>query len=67
MTFTHDFDTYEFFTLTATEGYLADFKGWYTQFPTGSVANRITTESTLSVYYESEATYGNKYFAVFDP
>lgn len=67
LSFTHDYDEYEFFTLTATEGYLADFKGWYTQFPTGSVANRITTDSTLSIYFESEATYGNKYYAVFDP
>lgn len=64
--FSHDFDEFEFFTLEADESYTNSFKGWYTQFPTGSVANRITTDTNLTIYYENEATYGNSYYAVFD-
>jgi len=64
--FTHDYDAYEFFSLEADESYTNAFLGWYTQFPTGSDANRITTSSTLTVYYEDEATNGNKFYAVFD-
>lgn len=64
--FTHDFDTFEFFTLQANESYTNTFQGWYKQFPTGSVSNRITTNTNLTIYYENEATYGNSYYAVFD-
>ena len=67
LVFTHDFDTFEFFSLTAQESYGSAFKGWYTQFPTGSVSNRVSTDTTLTIYYNNEASYGNKYFAVFDP
>lgn len=67
LVFTHDFDTYEFFSLTAQENYGSAFKGWYTQFPTGSASNRITTNTTLTIYYENEDSYGNGYYAVFDP
>jgi len=65
--FTHDYDEYEYFTLEANENYSSAFRGWYTQFPTGSDANRITTNTTLTIYLESEDTYGNNYYAVFDP
>ena len=64
--FTHDYDTFEFFSLEADESYTNAFLGWYKQFPTGSESNRITTSSTLTVYYEDEATNGNKFYAVFD-
>lgn len=66
-TYTHEFDEYEFFTAVATDESYPDseFEGWYSQFPTGSVANRITTNTTLTVYHETEDTYGNKYYAVF--
>jgi len=64
--FSHDFDVYEFFTLEAVENYTNAFLGWYTQFPTGSVANRITTDTNLTIYYENESSYGNDYYAVFD-
>ena len=67
VSFTHNFDTYQFFSLEARENYGNAFKGWYTQFPTGSSANRITTNEVLTIYYGNEATYGNKYYAVFDP
>jgi len=64
--FTHDFDTFEFFSLEADESYTNAFLGWYKQFPTGSESNRITTSSTLTIFYENEATLGNKFYAVFD-
>lgn len=66
LSFTHDFDTYEFFSLEAEENYPNTFQGWYKQFPTGSSINRITTSSVLTIYFEDESTYGNKYYAVFD-
>ena len=66
LSFTHDYDSFEFFTLEAEESYTNTFLGWYKQFPTGSSANRITTNKELTIYYENEATYGNTYYAVFD-
>ena len=63
--FTHDYDTFEFFSLEADESYTNAFLGWYKAFPTGS-GNLLTTSSTLTVYYEDEATNGNKFYAVFD-
>lgn len=62
--FTHDYDTYEFFSLDADESYVNTFLGWYTQFPTGSVSNRITTNTTLTISYDDEPS--NKFYAVFD-
>lgn len=62
--FTHDYDTYEFFSLDADESYVNTFLGWYTQFPTGSVSNRITTNTTLTISYHDEPS--NKFYAVFD-
>jgi hypothetical protein len=67
ITFTQDFDTYEFFSVEADESYVSTFKGWYSQFPTGSGdTNLITTSSILNIYYTDEDTYGNKFYAVFD-
>jgi len=66
--FSHTFDDYEFFTLQAEESYLSTFRGWYTQFPTGSGdTNKITSNTNLTIYYTDENTYGNSYYAVFDP
>ena len=65
--FTQTFDDYEFFSIEAEESYLNTFKGWYTQFPTGSGdTNLISSASILSIYYNNEAQYGNTYYAVFD-
>lgn len=67
ITFTHDFDTYEFFSVESAESYGSAFQGWYSQFPTGSGdTNLITTSSILNIYYIDEDTYGNKFYAVFD-
>ena len=67
ITFTHDFDTYEFFSVEADVSYVGTFQGWYSQFPTGSGdTNLITTSSILNIYYIDEDTYGNKFYAVFD-
>lgn len=62
-----NFDSYEFFTLQANdEGYPnAEFEGWYKQWPTSSIADRISTNATLTVYYEHEGLYGNKIYANF--
>jgi hypothetical protein len=64
--YTANFDNYEFFTLEAQPaGYPAsEFEGWYKAFPTGS-GNLITTNPVLSIYYEDETTYGNKFYASF--
>jgi hypothetical protein len=62
--FTHDYDTFEFFNLVADESYVNTFLGWYTQFPTGSVSNRITDNTTLTISYLDEPS--NKFYAVFD-
>tara|TARA_B100001778_G_scaffold334398_1_gene345587 strand:+ start:313 stop:3258 length:2946 start_codon:yes stop_codon:yes gene_type:complete len=67
LAFTHDYDTFEFFSVVAAESYASTFQGWYKQFPTGSVSNRLTTDTTLTIYYQDEATKGNKFYAVFDP
>ena len=67
LSFTQSFDEYEFFSLEATENYTNSFRGWYSQFPTGSgETNRITDNNILSIYYNNEDDYGNRYYAVFD-
>lgn len=63
--FSHDYDTYEFFTVTAeTSYYGGEFDGWYNGPTTGSTL--FSTSSTISIYYEDEQTKGNKYYAIFN-
>ena len=64
---THDFDTYEFFSLEAVDEAYPDsqFEAWYKRFPTQSADDLITTSSTLSIYYGDEARYGTNLYASF--
>ena len=63
MTYVHDFDQYEFFTLQANAEYPAGFDGWYTSSVVGSTP--YSTGSTLTIYSRDEATHGNTYYAKF--
>ena len=63
MTYVHDFDQYEFFTLQANAEYPAGFDGWYTSSVVGGTP--YSTGSTLTIYSRDEATHGNTYYAKF--
>lgn len=65
LSYTHDFDTYEFFTVEASDAaYGGVFYGWYDGPTTGST--QLASGSTLTVYYEDESTKGNEYYAIFN-
>jgi hypothetical protein len=62
--YTHEFDTYEFFTIVATPTYPFSFDGWYsTGTPPGGLL--LSTASTHTVYYADEVPSGSKYYARF--
>ena len=63
--YTHDFDTFEFFTIDAQAGYYpyGTFDGW---FDAETGGNLISTASTHTVYHEDENnTSGSVYYAQF--
>ena len=69
--FSHDFDQYEFFQLTALgvndygdySGTGGIFQGWFNNQPgTGSA---ISTDNPLTIYRYNEEVVGNKYYAKF--
>ena len=59
-----NFNQYAFITATATATYYpgGTFDGWYTEEVAGTL---ISTDSTISIYYSDEQTYGNNYYARF--
>ena len=61
--YTVDFDDYEFATISATTGYGNIFRGWYTDTAGTTLAS---DNSTLTIYYIDENTYGNRYYAYFE-
>lgn len=58
--YVNNYDEFEYFTITSTPVYPVAFTGWYTS---GGVL--ISTNSTLTIYYEDEATYGYQIEARF--
>ena len=63
--YTHDFDTFEFFTIDAQAGYYpyGTFDGW---FDAETGGNLISTASTHTIYHEDENnTSGSVYYAQF--
>ena len=60
--YTVNFDVYEFISATATATYPYSFDGWYTQASGGSL---ISTDPTIAIYNEDEATNGYQYYARF--
>lgn len=61
---TIDYDVYEFISVTATPVYYPGgiFDGWYDS-PTGGTL--ITENTTLNVYFETQAASGSNYYARF--
>jgi len=58
-----NFEDYEFASINATTGYGNVFRGWYTDT---SGSTLVSDDTTLTLYYIDESTYGNKYYAHFD-
>lgn len=60
----NNYNLYAFITVTAEATYYpgGTFDGWYTQEIGGDL---ISTDSTISIYYTDELTYGSSYYARF--
>jgi len=66
-TFTHDYNTYAFFTVQGTSAYYpgGTFDGWYTNPTSSGDTHLITTSSLLNIYYSTQNESGSNYYARF--
>ena len=65
--YTHDYDTYAFFTVEGTSAYYpgGTFDGWYTNPTSSGDTHLITTSSVLNIYYSTQTESGSNYYARF--
>lgn len=62
-TYGHDFITYEFFTIEATDTYpsAGSFQGWFTN--SAGTGSAVSTDNPLTIYNYTEGQLGNKFYA----